>query len=66
MPFALMRQKVPMVEQAFLFTKSTRILNEVTLIFFSIKILNQFLLKSIYLKKRISSVAAFINIRKCK
>ena len=66
MPFALMRQKAPMVEQAFLFTKSTRILNEVTLIFFSIKILNQFLLKSIYLKKRISSVAAFINIRKCK
>ena len=31
--FDLMRQKAPMVEQAFLSTKSIRILREVTLIF---------------------------------
>ena len=62
MHFDIMRQKVLMVEQAFLLTKSIRILSEATLNILLDKILNQLLLKLICLEKRLCSVAPSINI----
>lgn len=43
--FHLMRKKAPIVEQTFLLTKNTRVLSEMTLIFFQKKIFNQILFK---------------------
>ena len=61
-----LKTKAPMMEQAFLLTKSIYILSEVALTSFHIKILNNLLFKPICQKIGISSVTVSINILICQ